>query len=82
MKKNVAVLMGGFSSEKEISLKSGEVIYENINRLKYLPNLMADSDIEDHLDSNHSSDSESKAHVALEISENTQLNKKINLIER
>ena len=45
---------------------------------------MADSDIEDHLDSNHSSDSESKAHVALEISENTTngntLNKKINLI--
>ena len=37
MKKNVAVLMGGFSSEKEISLKSGEVIYENINRLKYQP---------------------------------------------
>jgi D-alanine-D-alanine ligase len=37
MKKNVAVLMGGFSSEKEISLKTGEVIYENINRLKYQP---------------------------------------------
>ena len=37
MKKNVAVLMGGFSSEKEISLKSGEVIYQNINRLKYQP---------------------------------------------
>ena len=37
MKKNVAVLMGGFSSEKEISLKSGEVIYQNINRLKYTP---------------------------------------------
>lgn len=37
MKKNVAVLMGGFSSEKDISLKSGEVIYENINRLKYQP---------------------------------------------
>ena len=37
MKKNVAVLMGGFSSEKEISLKSGEVIFENINRSKYNP---------------------------------------------
>ena len=37
MKKNVAVLMGGFSSEKEISLKSGEVIYQNINRAKYTP---------------------------------------------
>ena len=37
MKKNIAVLMGGYSSEKEISLKSGEVIYENINRLKYQP---------------------------------------------
>ena len=37
MKKNVAVLMGGFSSEKEISLKSGEVIYQNINRSKYIP---------------------------------------------
>ena len=37
MKKNVAVLTGGFSSEKEISLKSGEVIYQNINRSKYTP---------------------------------------------
>ena len=37
MKKNVAILMGGFSSEKEISLKSGEVIYQNINRTKYNP---------------------------------------------
>ena len=35
MKKNVAVLMGGFSSEKEISLKSGEAIYQNINRSKF-----------------------------------------------
>ena len=37
MKKNVAILMGGFSSEKDISLKSGEVIYQNINRSKYNP---------------------------------------------
>ena len=37
MKKNVAILMGGFSSEKDISLKSGEVIYQNINRSKYIP---------------------------------------------
>ena len=37
MKKNVAVIMGGFSSEKEISLKSGKVIFDNINRSKYNP---------------------------------------------
>jgi len=37
MKKNVAILMSGFSSEKEISLQSGEVIYQNINRSKYTP---------------------------------------------
>ena len=36
---------------------------------------MADSDIEDHLDSNAESDSESNGHVALEISENTRIEK-------
>ena len=37
MIKNVAVLMGGFSSEKDISIKSGEVIFNNIDRSKYNP---------------------------------------------
>ncbi|MDP3311979.1 D-alanine--D-alanine ligase [Lutibacter sp.] len=30
MKKNIAIIMGGYSSEFEISLKSGEVVYNNI----------------------------------------------------
>ena len=30
MKKNVAVLMGGYSSEYNISLKSGEVVYNTL----------------------------------------------------
>ena len=37
MIKNVAVLMGGFSSENDISIKSGEVIFNNIDRSKYNP---------------------------------------------
>ena len=30
MKKNVAVVMGGYSSEYEISMKSGQVVYDNL----------------------------------------------------
>lgn len=39
LKKNlrVAVLMGGFSSEREISLKSGEAVVKAIEKLGYLP---------------------------------------------
>jgi D-alanine-D-alanine ligase len=32
MKKNIAVIMGGYSSEAEISLKSGQVVYQNISK--------------------------------------------------
>lgn len=35
MKKNIAIVMGGYSSEWEISLKSGNVVYANLNREKY-----------------------------------------------
>lgn len=35
MKKNIAIVMGGYSSEAEISLKSGQVVYEHLNRDKY-----------------------------------------------
>lgn len=35
MKKNIAVLMGGVSSEKEISLNSGRVVAQNLDRNKY-----------------------------------------------
>ncbi|MBK5209459.1 MAG: D-alanine--D-alanine ligase [Flavobacteriaceae bacterium] len=35
MKKNIAIIMGGYSSEVEISLKSGQVVYENISKEKY-----------------------------------------------
>ena len=37
MLKKGAVLMGGFSSEKKISLKSGDVIFNNIDKSKYEP---------------------------------------------
>ena len=30
MKKNVAVVMGGYSSEYDISIKSGQVVYDNL----------------------------------------------------
>ncbi|WCO00967.1 D-alanine--D-alanine ligase [Psychroserpens ponticola] len=35
MKKNVAIIMGGYSSEYEISLKSGQVVYESLDKNKY-----------------------------------------------
>ena len=35
MKKNIAIIMGGFSSEYKISLKSGNVVYNTLNTLKY-----------------------------------------------
>lgn len=35
MKKNIAIIMGGYSSEVEISLKSGEVVFESLDKNKY-----------------------------------------------
>ncbi|MCL4154264.1 UNVERIFIED_CONTAM: hypothetical protein GTU68_039064 [Idotea baltica] len=35
MKKNIAIIMGGYSSEYKISLKSGNVVYETLNKEKY-----------------------------------------------
>ena len=35
MKKNIAIIMGGFSSEYEISLKSGNVVFDTLNKDKY-----------------------------------------------
>ena len=32
MKKNIAIIMGGYSSEVAISLKSGKVVYQNISK--------------------------------------------------
>lgn len=37
MKKNIAIIMGGYSSEVEISLKSGDVVYHHLNRELYNP---------------------------------------------
>tara|TARA_R110002073_G_scaffold53840_4_gene138858 strand:+ start:63914 stop:64885 length:972 start_codon:yes stop_codon:yes gene_type:complete len=37
MKKNIAIIMGGYSSEVEISLKSGEVVFESLDKNKYNP---------------------------------------------
>ncbi|WP_435137575.1 D-alanine--D-alanine ligase [Formosa sp. A9] len=35
MKKNIAIIMGGYSSEYEISLKSGNVVYQSLDASKY-----------------------------------------------
>lgn len=35
--KNVAIIMGGYSSEYKISLTSGNVVFNNINRVKFNP---------------------------------------------
>ncbi|MDX5584972.1 MAG: D-alanine--D-alanine ligase [Aureibaculum sp.] len=37
MKKNIAIIMGGYSSEVEISLKSGDVVFQHLNRELYNP---------------------------------------------
>jgi D-alanine-D-alanine ligase len=37
MKQNAAIIMGGYSSEVEISLKSGEMVYSNIDRNLFNP---------------------------------------------
>lgn len=37
MKKNIAIIMGGYSSEVNISLKSGNVVYKHLDRIKYNP---------------------------------------------
>ena len=37
MKKNIAIIMGGYSSEVGISLKSGTVVYDHLNRALYNP---------------------------------------------
>jgi D-alanine-D-alanine ligase len=37
MKKNIAIIMGGYSSEYKISLKSGNVVYETLDSSKYNP---------------------------------------------
>ena len=37
MKKNIAIIMGGYSSEANISLKSGNVVFKNLNKEKYTP---------------------------------------------
>ena len=35
MQKNIAIIMGGYSSEAEISLKSGDVVFNSLNSNKY-----------------------------------------------
>ena len=35
MKKNIAIIMGGYSSEVEISIMSGNVVYKHLNKEKY-----------------------------------------------
>ncbi|MEC3907139.1 D-alanine--D-alanine ligase [Tamlana sp. 2201CG12-4] len=37
MKKNIAIIMGGYSSEYQISLTSGNVVYETLDTEKYTP---------------------------------------------
>ncbi|MGB5371110.1 MAG: D-alanine--D-alanine ligase [Flavobacteriaceae bacterium] len=37
MKKNIAIIMGGYSSEYKISLKSGNVVYQYLDRDKFNP---------------------------------------------
>ena len=37
MKKNIAIIMGGYSSEVNISLKSGSVVYQHLSRDNYIP---------------------------------------------
>ena len=36
MKKHIAIIMGGYSSEYEISLQSGQVVYDTLDKTKYI----------------------------------------------
>ena len=35
MSKNIAIIMGGYSSEYKISLKSGNVVYDYLDKEKF-----------------------------------------------
>ncbi len=35
MKRNIAIIMGGYSSEYKISLQSGQLVYDTLNKTKY-----------------------------------------------
>lgn len=35
MKKNIAIIMGGYSSEINISITSGNIVYKHLNKEKY-----------------------------------------------
>ena len=35
MKKNIAIIMGGYSSESDISIKSGNVVFKHLNKEKF-----------------------------------------------
>ena len=37
MKKNIAIVMGGYSSEVDISLNSGTIVNQHLNSAKYIP---------------------------------------------
>ncbi|WP_417612754.1 D-alanine--D-alanine ligase [Owenweeksia hongkongensis] len=37
MKYNIAVVMGGFSPEYEVSINSGNVVYKNLSKIKFAP---------------------------------------------
>ncbi|MFI2743870.1 D-alanine--D-alanine ligase [Zhouia sp. PK063] len=37
MKKRIAIIMGGYSSEYQVSLKSGNVVYDHLNKKDYEP---------------------------------------------
>ena len=57
MKKTIALLAGGISSEREVSLKSGQQVYQALDKEKYevrrydpqtdLPRLVADASLID-----------------------------------
>lgn len=40
MKKNIAIIMGGYSDEAPVSLKSAAVVAKNLNQNKYVPYLV------------------------------------------
>ena len=39
-KLKIAVLMGGVSAEREVSLVTGKAVFDNLDRKKYLPTLV------------------------------------------
>lgn len=68
MKKNIAIVMGGFSTERQISLKSGNVVYQHLNRDRFSPyRVIIDKDAWYYLDDSDNQHKIDRSDFSLEL---------------